>query len=94
MTCAVRTESPGIGDRDVLASAQADTRVVVTFDKDFSELAFRFGLPADCEVILFRVVLSSPRRVSQVALAALGSRDDWPGSFVVVGCGVEFHPPA
>ena len=51
----VRTEAPGISDREVLARAQADTRVVVTFDKDFGELAFRFGLPADCGVILFRV---------------------------------------
>jgi predicted nuclease of predicted toxin-antitoxin system len=62
----VRTEAPGISDREVLARAQADTRIVVTFDKDFGELAFRFGLPADCGVILFRVGLSSPLRVAQL----------------------------
>src|SRR5882762_3701588 len=39
----VRTESPGISDRDVLSRAQLDARVVVTFDKDFGELAFRYG---------------------------------------------------
>jgi predicted nuclease of predicted toxin-antitoxin system len=49
----VRTESPGISDRDVLSRARLDERVVVTFDKDFGELAFRYGLPAECGIILF-----------------------------------------
>ena len=56
----VRTESPGISDREVLAHAQLDGRIVVTFDKDFGELAFRFGLPAACGIILFRLTTPSP----------------------------------
>jgi len=39
----VRTESPGISDREVLARAQLDARVVVTFDENFGKLAFRYG---------------------------------------------------
>ena len=53
----VRTESPGISDRDVLSLAQLDARVVVTFNKDFGELAFRYGLPAECGIILFRIAM-------------------------------------
>lgn len=80
----VRTESPGISDCEVLARAQLDARVVVTFDKDFGELAYRYGLPAVCGIILFRIALPSPSRVAKIAVAALASRDDWAGHFAVV----------
>ena len=80
----VRTELPGIGDRDVLARAQLDARVVVTFDKDFGELAFRYGLPAECGIILFRIAMPSASRVAKIAVAALASRDDWASHFAVV----------
>ena len=80
----VRTESPGISDREVLARAQLDTRVVVTFDKDFGELAFRYGLPAECGIILFRIAMPSASRVAKIAVAALASRDDWANHFAVV----------
>lgn len=37
---------PGAKDRNVLDRAQADARLLVTFDKDFGELAVREALPA------------------------------------------------
>ena len=37
----VRTSWPGISDREALARAEAEGRVLVTFDKDFCGLAFR-----------------------------------------------------
>jgi predicted nuclease of predicted toxin-antitoxin system len=80
----VRTEAPGISDREVLARAQAEDRIVVTFDKDFGELAFRFGLPATSGVILFRLALSSPSSVARLAPAALETRGDWAGHFSVI----------
>ena len=36
----IRTESPGISDPEVLSHAQAENRILLTFDKDFDELAF------------------------------------------------------
>ena len=53
----VRTEAPGSDDRTVLAMAAAEQRVLVTFDKDFGELAGRAGLPMASGVILLRVPL-------------------------------------
>ena len=50
----VRADAPGITDREVLSLAQAEGRIVITFDKDFGELAFRFGLPASSGIVLFR----------------------------------------
>ena len=80
----VRTECPGISDQDVLARAQAEGRLLVTFDKDFGELAFRYGLPSTCGIVLFRIAAPSPSRVKRVAVMALESRDDWQGHFSVV----------
>jgi predicted nuclease of predicted toxin-antitoxin system len=39
----IRTDAPGISDHEVLTHAQAEARILITFDKDFGELAFRFG---------------------------------------------------
>lgn len=80
----VRTDAPGSPDRQVLAKAMAEQRVLTTFDKDFGELAYHAGLPASCGVVLFRITPSSPSFVVQVVVAALESRHDWIGHFSVV----------
>ena len=41
----IRTDAPGSRDEDILARARRESRVLVTFDKDFGELAFRSRLP-------------------------------------------------
>ncbi len=69
----------GASDREILARAQRESRVVVTCDRDFGELAVRFGLPATCGVVLFRLSGSSPEVDNSRALAALDSRTDWVG---------------
>ena len=32
----------------------AESRLLLTFDKDFGELTFRLGVPASCGIVLFR----------------------------------------
>lgn len=80
----VREDSPGSSDRQVLERAQNEGRILITFDKDFGELAFRYGLPATCGVILFRISTPSSEHVAQLAVAALQQRDDWAGHFSVI----------
>jgi predicted nuclease of predicted toxin-antitoxin system len=80
----VRTDSPGISDLEVLERAQRENRIVVTFDKDFGELAFRLRLPALNGIILFRISTRSSAYVAQVAVSAIESRNDWVGHFAVV----------
>lgn len=80
----VRTDAPGSSDREVLRRAVAEIRVLITFDKDFGELAFREGLSAVSGVVLFRIAPQSPSHVAQRAVAVLESRDDWAGHFSVV----------
>jgi predicted nuclease of predicted toxin-antitoxin system len=80
----VRADAPGSSDRDVLARAQAEDRIVITFDKDFGELAFRRGLPASSGVILFRIVPRSPEVVARFAVHALEAHANWNGHFSVI----------
>lgn len=79
-----RTDSPGAADLWILEQAEAEQRLIVTFDKDFGELAFRRGLPATCGIVLFRMAMSPPEEAIQVIVAVLESRDDWRGHFSVV----------
>jgi predicted nuclease of predicted toxin-antitoxin system len=71
-------------DEAVLARAQAETRLVVTQDKDFGELAFRWGLEASCGVILFRLSGSTPEQDNQRMIEVIEGRTDWAGQFAVV----------
>lgn len=80
----VRTDAPGSSDRDILERAQAENRIIVTFDKDFGELAFRFKLPATSGIILFRITASSSMLLAHMVVAALAIRTDWAGHFAVV----------
>jgi predicted nuclease of predicted toxin-antitoxin system len=80
----VRTDAPGSSDRDVLVLAVSDGRILITFDKDFGELAFRSHLPAASGIVLFRIPMLSPAYVAHVAVVALESRADWAGRFSVI----------
>lgn len=77
-------DTPGTPDAEVLARAQREGRVVVTFDKDFGELAFRLGSAAAAGVVLFRIHADSPESVSRVAVSVCAERSDWAGTFAVV----------
>jgi predicted nuclease of predicted toxin-antitoxin system len=76
--------SSGAQDEAVLARCTRESRVLLTFDKDFGELAFRRGVPGECGIVLFRVATESPEEAAAVALAVLCSGKDWPGHFSVV----------
>ena len=80
----VRTDAPGSKDTEVLARAVAESRILLTFDKDFGELTFRAGLPAACGVVLFRISPNSPEHIAHVAITVLESRTDWAGHFAVI----------
>lgn len=80
----IRTELPGICDPEVLSFAQIECRILLTFDKDFGELAFRAKLPASCGIILFRCKASSSRSLAEKVMTAISCRDDWAGHFSVV----------
>jgi predicted nuclease of predicted toxin-antitoxin system len=80
----IREMAPGSADEDVLALASEEERVLLTFDKDFGELAFRSGLPAKCGIVLFRIPMRSAEYLAQFIVNLMASRSDWSGQFSVV----------
>jgi len=80
----VRTAAPGSNDETVLAWAVREERVVLTFDKDFGELAWRLGLPPASGVVLFRLQMPASADVGAALAARIGERTDWVEHFAVV----------
>jgi predicted nuclease of predicted toxin-antitoxin system len=72
----VRESMMGAADSAVLAQAQVEQRVVLTADLDFGELAFRYGLPATCGVILIRLDWRDPDADNLAIVTAVASRND------------------
>jgi predicted nuclease of predicted toxin-antitoxin system len=80
----VRTAAPGRADEDILAWAEREHRVLLTFDQDFGELAWRSGLSASCGIVLFRLPMPSPNNVGALIASRLNERSDWQGHFSVI----------
>jgi len=57
----------------VLNRAQREDRILLTFDEDFGEFAFRAKLPADSGIVLFRITAPSGSTVAQKVIAALSN---------------------
>jgi predicted nuclease of predicted toxin-antitoxin system len=83
-TLSISESQPQTSDEDVLELAEKDARIVLTFDKDFGELAFCFHLPASCGIILFRIPLLSVDYVTDIIIEVIESRSDWAGHFSVI----------
>jgi len=80
----VRADARGSNDSAILARAQVEGRLILTFDKDFGELAFRTRLPAASGIIFCRLHGLPPPRVVAIVLAAVNSRPDLAGRFTVI----------
>jgi predicted nuclease of predicted toxin-antitoxin system len=73
----------GADDEAILARAQAESRILLSQDKDFGELAYRVGLPASCGVVLFRLDADDPETIHRRMIEVIESRTDWAGQFTV-----------
>jgi Domain of unknown function (DUF5615) len=85
--------SPGLPDIEVLAWARREDRVLLTFDKDFGELARSAATPLTCGIMLFRIPMPRAAEIGERFVALIASRDDWAGQFSVVEPGrVRMRP--
>jgi predicted nuclease of predicted toxin-antitoxin system len=80
----IRTDSPGAADEAVLARAVLEQRLLITFDKDFGDLAFHLGHAATCGILLFRIATPSASVAAKTITDVVNGRKDWIGSFSVV----------
>jgi predicted nuclease of predicted toxin-antitoxin system len=76
--------SPGISDPEVLKLAQTEDRILLTFDKDFGELAFVTELPATSGIILFRIQSPSSIVLAEKIITVIELRNDWAGHFSTI----------
>jgi predicted nuclease of predicted toxin-antitoxin system len=80
----VRTIAPGMPDAEVFAWAVRESRVILTFDKDFGEIARGAGLSATCGAVLFRLPMTMPSDVGEHLASLITARSDWAGHFSVI----------
>jgi predicted nuclease of predicted toxin-antitoxin system len=80
----IRELAPGSSDSQVLERAAAEARIILTFDKDFGELAFRSAAAGIVGVILCRFAPSSSEAAAARLSGTIPSRGDWEGHFAVI----------
>ncbi len=85
--------APGLPDGEVLDWAGRDGRVLLTFDKDFGDLARAASLPSTCGVVLFRLPMPPASEQGRRLAAIILAREDWAGAFSVIETGrVRMRP--
>ena len=72
---------------------RASIRILLTFDKDFGELARGSVLPRTCGVVLIRMPMPKPEEAGLRLAALISAREDWTGNFSVIEPGrVRMRP--
>jgi predicted nuclease of predicted toxin-antitoxin system len=74
----------GASDSEILATGVAQLRILVTFDKDFGEIAARSILPPEFGVVLLRISLRPDANMGERVAGLIDARRDWPGRFSVI----------
>ncbi len=77
--------SAGASDAEHVKRAIAESRLIVTFDRDFGELAVRGPERLEAGVLLLRVTPASPEAVATLLVELLTRADiEWRGHISVV----------
>jgi predicted nuclease of predicted toxin-antitoxin system len=80
----IATIARGMPDNEVFRWAARESRIILTFDKDFGQIARGASLPDSCGIILFRIPMPSSTEVGTRLANLVGSRFDWSGHFSVI----------
>lgn len=67
----VAEDSPSIKDREVMDIAIATNRTILTHDRDYGELVFKYGYRPIAGVIYFRMIDYLPEEPAQILLDLL-----------------------
>ncbi len=81
----VKEERPRAPDPNVLEWATRESRLLITFDKDFGELSQRYGLRAPYGIILFRIPDEIPTSErAELITQNVNAQVGWPGYLWVI----------
>jgi len=67
-------EIPGAKDREVLKKANRENLILMTFDRDYGELIYRYNLPAPYGLLYFRFEPDTPEEPARILLNLLNDR--------------------
>ena len=77
--------SPGSLDAEVLTRAAMDARILLTFDKDYGDLAYRSEAAVrPAEILLIRSPVPRTKEACQELARVITARDDSVGHFSVI----------
>lgn len=80
----IAEQSPGISDSEVLVMACNDGMVILTFDRDYGELLFKYRQSKPAGVVYFRTGLEYPEQAGRILLSHLNNELEISGFFTVV----------
>jgi predicted nuclease of predicted toxin-antitoxin system len=66
---------PGAKDRQVMEKANRESRITLTFDRDYGELVFRFKLPLPAGVVYLRFIPVNPEEPANYILDLLENKN-------------------
>ena len=82
----VAEEAPSIKDTVILRLAQEQNRIIITFDRDYGELIFKYHLPAPAGVVYLRFDPDYPAEPGEIVLNLVNSGSvKLDGKFTVIG---------
>jgi predicted nuclease of predicted toxin-antitoxin system len=67
-----------------MQNAHQEKRIILTYDKDFGELAVKDPIYPSSGIILFRLSQKNPGLIAKYIGEVIKSRQDWEGHFSVV----------
>jgi predicted nuclease of predicted toxin-antitoxin system len=81
----IRTEHPGWKDAALLDLAESETRIVLTLDKDFWQIAVQRRTPLEKSgVVLFRVHPATPENLGPLVRGFVEANRVWAGYVSII----------
>lgn len=80
----IQEDLPGIPDEEVIRIARSEERIILTFDKDYGEIIFKYGSEDPPAVIFLRYRGSDPHQAARFILDILEKGPDIEDRFTVI----------
>lgn len=71
----VGVEFPSIKDEAVISLASSEDRIILTFDSDYGELIFKYGLTNRAGIVYFRIQNFQPAEPAEILLRLLSETE-------------------
>lgn len=84
-TLSILQRYPGISDKDVILLANRESRLILTFDRDFGQLIFKEGIVPENGVLYFRLQNFKSTTPARLVIEILNNKQlDFERSIIVI----------